>query len=52
MNTDYWDKFTQTGSVLDYLNYRNSILEKDKHNGKSEYKSYGDSNKRDKNQGK
>ena len=52
MNTDYWQKFVRTGSVQDYLNYRNSILEKDKDNGKSEYKSYGNSDKRVKDQRK
>ena len=25
MNTDYWQKFVATGSVVDYLNYRNRI---------------------------
>lgn len=54
MNTDYWQKFVQTGSVADYLNYRNSISAscKEKENGKSDDKSYRDSNKRDKNQRK
>lgn len=54
MNTDYWQKFVQTGSVADYLSYRNSISasSKEKENGKSDDKSYRDSNKRDKNQRK
>ena len=52
MNTDYWQKFVRTGSVQDYLNYRNSILEKDKENDKSECKSNRDSDKRDKDQRK
>ena len=52
MHTDYWRKFERTGSVRDYLNYRNSILEKDKENGKSDYKCNGNSNKRDKDQRK
>ena len=49
MSIDYWQKFETTGSVHDYLNYRNSILEKDK-NDKSDNKSNRDSNKGDKNQ--
>ncbi|MBR4035325.1 MAG: hypothetical protein IKJ05_01170 [Oscillospiraceae bacterium] len=52
MNIDYWQKFVQTGSVTDYLNYRNSISAdlNNKNNGKSDNKSDRDSNKRDKNQ--
>ena len=54
MNTDYWQKFVQTGSVADYLNYRNSISAQadNKSNGKSDNKSDRNSNKRDKNQRK
>ena len=50
MNTDYWQKFVATGSVVDYLNYRNSI--KKEKDGKSDNKSDRDSNKRGKNQRK
>lgn len=49
MNIDYWQKFVQTGSVADYLNYKNSISadNKETENGKSEHKSNRNSNKRD-----
>ncbi len=51
MNTDYWQQFLKTGSVQDYLNYRSSISSslKNENNGKSDDKSNGNSNKRDKN---
>ena len=53
MNTDYWRQFLRTGSVRDYLSYRNSISsQKDDNNGKSDNKSNGNSNKRDKDQRK
>ena len=39
MYTDYWRQFEKTGSVQDYLNYRNSVADsvKNENNGKSEW---------------
>ena len=55
MNTDYWQKFTESGKVEDYLRYRNSIhnthLSGDK-NEQSDTDNNRNSNKRDKDQRK
>lgn len=46
MNTDYWDQFLQTGSILDYLKYTACTLESSSENERildSEGKTCGDS---------
>lgn len=53
MVIDYWQQFLSTGSIQDYLNYKNSLIpeSKDK-NGKSIDKDKRDSDKRSQNTGK
>ena len=54
MTKDYWQKFTESGRVEDYLRYRSSIngtYLSDDTNEQSDTDNNGNSNKRDKDQG-
>ena len=54
MNIDYWQKFSESGSVQDYLNYKNSTASenKEKESNDTNNKDKRNSDKGDKNKRK